>query len=98
MTARFETSEKDLGTRRGHWLRSLEAKPSDIVSALFGAGSGTFPRLFFFYEAQNRTANKPRDRPDQAPNESQGFYDHLASAPGKIADWPGDGDNWRQHQ
>ncbi len=47
METRFATAGADLAMRTTHWREALALRPPDLLTRLFGAGLGTFPRAYF---------------------------------------------------
>ncbi len=48
MEARLAGTRMEAGTRTSHWLRAIDQMDSEVPTALFGMGLGTFPKTALF--------------------------------------------------
>lgn len=56
MQARIAASHGDAGTRTRHWSRAMDMMDSQLLTALFGMGLGSFPRTFLVMARDDASA------------------------------------------
>lgn len=72
ITARFEHVPTDLRTRLHHWRHTLAIRDDGWATALFGMGTGSFPRVY-----RARTGDRPLSPTFTLAGEGKGQYLRL---------------------